>query len=100
MLGYKVVSRRASDCGDKQYPVQESRQECLSGSSESNQFQATRGGSMSLTDNREQDASCSKRSVLSDVRRITQKRGAGGSGIVEVEHTDGTETILVFDTIS
>lgn len=53
-----------------------------------------------ITNNREQDASRPKRSVLGDVRRITQKRGADGRDIVEIEHTDGTETILAFDKVS
>jgi hypothetical protein len=79
---------------------QEKRQEYLSSSSEHNQFQAARGGSIGLTNNREKEASCSKPSVLGGVRRITQKRIADGRDIVEIEHTDGTETILVFDSIS
>ena len=79
---------------------QERRQECFGSFSGDNEFQATHGDSMSLTNNREQDASRPKRSVLGDVRRITQKRGADGRDIVEIEHTDGTETILAFDKVS
>ena len=78
----------------------ERRQECFGSFSEDNEFQTTRGDPMNLTDDREQDASRPKRSVLGDVRRITQMRVADGRDIVEIELTDGTETILAFDTVS
>ena len=80
--------------------ARESRQDDLSGSSEPNRLQAMPGSSMSLTSSREQDASSSKRSILGDVRRITPRKAADGRDLVKIEHTDGTETILVFDTVS
>ena len=79
---------------------QERRQECFGSFSGNNGFKATHGDSVGLTNDREQDASRPKRSVLGDVRRITQKRDADGRDIVEIEHTDGRETILAFDTVS
>ena len=79
---------------------QERRQEYLSRSGGDNLFRAARGGTMGMTDDGANDAGCPKPSVLGGVRRITQKRGACGRDIVEIEHTDGTETTLVFDSIS
>ena len=78
----------------------ERRQDCCGSCSGDNEFKATHGDSMSLTNYREQDAGRPKRSVLGDVRSITQKRGADGRDIVEIEHTDGTEVILAFDKAS
>lgn len=68
--------------------------------SRGNAFKATSGNSMSLTNNREQDSSRPKRSVLGDVRSITRKKDAEGRDIVEIEHTDGTGTILAFEKVS
>ncbi len=79
---------------------QENRQKYLSGCGGNNQFQTTSGRSNSLTNDRGKEADCPRPSVLGGVRRITRKRGAGGRDIVEIEHTDGTETILVFDAIA
>ena len=78
----------------------ERRQECFGSCSAGDGFKATRGDSMSLTNNSEQDASRLKRSILGDVRSITQKRDVDGRDIVEIEHIDGTETILAFDKVS
>ena len=78
----------------------ERRQECFGSCSGDNEFKATLSELMSLTNNREQDASRPKRSVLGDVRSITRKRGADGRDIVEIEHKDGTGTILAFDKVS
>ncbi len=78
----------------------EGRQESFGSCSGDNKFKAARGDSMGLTNNREQNSSLLKRSVLGDVRSISQRSGADGRDIIEIEHTDGTETILAFDKVS
>lgn len=53
-----------------------------------------------LIQSTERAAPRSNSSILGDVRRITPKAGAGGREVVEIEHTDGTKTILVFEAAS